>query len=191
METAALIKDEVCEKILSTAEALALKHGAEKLTVRMILREMQVSNRVFYNRYKNVEEVLNIVYQRIAVKMRESILQKFDGTQDFFTQIIDIVANTLLLSYDTKQNLFRFVFDTDSLSQDNFLWWKEEIKKLIEFGKAKGLLRNLDSERLSYAVWCFIRGYNADALARKLNKEEAVQNFKYAFSVFLEGMKAQ
>ena len=124
METTTLIKDEVSEEILATAEALALKHGAEKLTVRMILREMQVTNRVFYNRYKNVEEVLNIVYQRIAVKMRESILQKFDGTQDFFTQIIDIVANTLLLSYDTKQNLFRFVFDTDSLSQDNFLWWK-------------------------------------------------------------------
>ena len=190
METTALIKDEVCEKILSTAEALAPKHGAEKLTVRMILREMQVSNRVFYNRFKNVEEVLNIVYQRVTVKMRESILQKFDDTKDFFTQIIEIVANTLRLSYDTKKNFFRFVFATDSLLADNFLWWKEEIKKLIEYGKANGLLRDLDSEGLSYAIWCFIRGYNADALARKLPKDEAVQNFKYAFSVFLEGMKA-
>ena len=42
---------------------------------------------------------------------------------------------------------------------------------------------------MSYAIWCFIRGYNADALGRKLPRETAVRNFRYSFGVLLDGMR--
>ena len=84
----------------------------------------------------------------------------------------------------------QYVFENDSVSDDNFTWWKAEIKKLIELGIQRGHFKPLDSDIMSYAAWCFIRGYNADALGRKLPKEEAVANFKYCFGVLLDGMKA-
>lgn len=31
------------------------------------------------------------------------------------------------------------------------------------------------SDHMSYAVWCFIRGYDTDVLAREIPKEEAVR----------------
>lgn len=45
-----LIKDDMSEKIISTAERLVTNFGPESVTVRMILKELDVTNRVFYNR---------------------------------------------------------------------------------------------------------------------------------------------
>ncbi len=185
-----LICDEMSQAIIQTAEKIAMSSGAEKLTVRKILQELEITNRVFYNRFHNIDEVLNIVYKNMVLKMRENTLSEFDPEGDFFTQIIDIVANTLVFSYKIKMNFNYYIFENDSISNQNYEWWKGEIKKFIEFGKNKGYIKDIDSDIMSYAIWCFIRGYNADALGRKLPMEEAVFNFKYSFGVLLEGMKS-
>lgn len=184
-----LIIDEMSKKIIDTAEKIAVVSGAEKITVRKILQSLEITNRVFYNRFHNIEEVLNIVYESMTLKIRESITAKFDPEGDFFAQVIDIVATTLVMSYDVKMKFNQYIFENDSISNQNYEWWKSEIKKLIEFGKSKGDLKDVDSDKMSYAVWCFIRGYNADALGRSLDKEEATENFKYSFGILLDGMK--
>ena len=84
----------------------------------------------------------------------------------------------------------QYVFENDSISYDNYEWWKTEIKKLIELGKRNGHLKDVNTDAMSYAIWCFIRGYNADALGRSLPKEQAVADFKYSFGILLDGMKA-
>ena len=124
------------------------------------------------------------------MKIRESIFVKFDPETDFFEQVTDIVANTLVMSYENKMNLNQFVFETDSVSDTNYEWWKEQIKKIIEFAKMRGFVKNVDSDIMSYSIWCFIRGYNADALGRKVPRDVAVKNFKYSFRILLDGMRA-
>jgi len=184
-----LISDDMSLKIIETAGQLALNYGVNVLNVRKILQTLNITNRVFYNRFRNIEEVLEIVYKKTALKIRESIISKFDENGNFFEQVINIVASTLIMSYDNKMNLNQFVFESDSSSQDNYNWWKGEIVNLIELGKRKGLLKDVNSDTVSYAVWCFIRGYNVDALSRKIPKEVAVEDFKYSFGLFLDGMK--
>ena len=184
-----LISDDMSLKIIETAEQLALNYGVNVLNVRKILQTLNITNRVFYNRFRNIEEVLEIVYKKTALKIRESIISKFDENGNFFEQVINIVASTLIMSYDNKMNLNQFVFESDLSSQDNYNWWKGEIVNLIELGKRKGLLKDVNSDTVSYAVWCFIRGYNVDALSRKIPKEVAVEDFKYSFGLFLDGMK--
>ena len=186
----ALICDGMSEEIVRTAEQIVIHTGAENITVRRILQTMGITNRVFYNRFRNIGEVLDIVYESMVLKIRDSITAKFDPEGDFFAQVIDIVANTLVMSYDIKMNFSHYVFESDSLSHRNYDWWKTEIKKLIEFGKVHGHLRNVDTDVMSYAIWCFIRGYNADALARGIPRDRAVEDFKYSFRVLLDGMKA-
>lgn len=187
-----LIHDEVSGKIVETAAELALNEGAGEVTVRKIIRALGVTNRVFYNRFHNTEEVLSLVYRDMAVQMRQSVLEHFDPEGDFFGQITDIAAGTLKLSYRLKLGMNQYVFIQDSVSAENFLWWRERIREFIDLGKEKRLVRqDLDCDKISYAIWCFIRGYNTDALARGLPKEEAVDGFVYSFGVFLEGMKAR
>lgn len=185
-----LIRDDMSNSIVAVAEKIAISSGAGEVTVRKILQNLGITNRVFYNRFHNIEEVLNIVYEDMVLKVRESISAEFDPDGDFFQQVIDRVANTLVISYEVKMNFNYYIFATDSVSCDNYRWWKAEIEKLIEFGKSRGYVKDVDTEIMSYAIWCFIRGYNADALGRKIPKDEAVSNFKYCFGVLLDGMKA-
>lgn len=185
-----LIQDEMSEKIIQTARQIAFHRGADQVTVRKVLQALDISNRVFYNRFQNIEEVLNIVYERTVLEIRKSIIGKFDPEGDFFSQVVEIVANTLVMSYEYKMKFNQYVFESDSIQGDNFTWWKTEIAKLIDFGIEKGHLRKLNTEVMSYAVWCFIRGYNSDAVGRKLPLDIAVENFKYSFEILLNGMKA-
>ena len=184
------IKDDISEQIIQIAGDIAAEEGAHKVTVCKILTRLGVTNRVFYNRFHNIDEVLQIAYERLVLQIRQSIISKFDPEGDFFSQVIDIVANTLVMSYRLKMKMNDYVFQSDSIYGDNYLWWKGEITKLIDFGKSKNLLKDVDSEVMSYAIWCFVRGYNADAVGRKLPLEEAVTNFKYAFGTLLDGMRA-
>ena len=188
-EKGRLIHDKMTKSIVDTAERLAMTEGAHTVTVRKIIQALGVSGRVFYNRFHNVEEVLDVVYRNTVLKIRESISARFDPEGDFFSQVVDIVADTLILSYEAKRRFNQYVFEYDSVSQENYEWWISEIKKLFEFAKSRGLIRDLDTDVMSYSIWCFCRGYNADAVGRDIPREEAVQNFRYSFGVFLDGMK--
>ena len=184
------ICDEMSLRIIDAAEHLARAEGAHKVTVRKVLRELQITNRVFYTRFHNIGEVLDIVYENTALKIRESITTQFDPEGDFFQQVLEIVVRTLVMSYETKRQFSQYVFESDSVSQDNYAWWKAEIQKLMEFAKSRGYIRDVDTDIMSYAIWCFIRGFNADALGRRLPVEEAARSFQYSFSILLDGLRA-
>ncbi len=185
-----LISDKMSEQIIEAAAEIVLCEGADMLNVRKILNSLNITNRVFYNRFHNIDDVLKIIYERTVMKMRESIGGELDPARDFFEQIKDMVANTLVMSYEVKMKFNYYIFESDSVSYDNYIWWNTEIKKLIEYGKLNGYLdKDIKSDQASYAIWCFIRGYNADAIARGLDREKAIEDFKYSFGILLRGMK--
>lgn len=183
------ITDEMSEKIIQAAQEMVLQDGAQSITVRKILEKLEITNRVFYNRFRNIDEVLEIVYQNISFKIRQSISFSTLEKNDFFEQVMDIVINSLVISYHTKMQFNQYIFNSDSASQNNCLWWTNEIKKLIDYAKENKLIKDVDSNVLSYAIWCFCRGYNADSVERGIPQEEAIQNFKYSFGFLLEGLK--
>ena len=185
------IRDEMSEKIIETAEYLATTEGAHTLTVRKILQKLSITYRVFYNRFHNIEEVLEIIYRNMIVKIRESITpEQTDSAADFFEHVIDVVTRSLVMSYENKMAFNQYIFENDSHSQSNYVWWHTEIKKLIDYAKEKQYIKEIDSDAMSYAIWCFCRGYNADAVGRNLPMELAIKNFRYSFGVLLDGMRA-
>ncbi len=184
-----LIRDAMSERIVQVAEELATAEGAQTVTVRKILQAVGITNRVFYNRFRNAEEVLDIVYDHMIVKIRRDILAAYDETRDFFEYVMDVVERSLIITYDTKMKFNQYVFENDSHSKSNYDWWTGEIKKLIDYAKGRGLIKDVDSEVLSYSIWCFCRGYNADAVGRRLPRETAIKNFRYSFGFLLEGLK--
>ena len=185
------IRDEMAEKIIETAEHLATTEGANTLTVRKILQTLNITNRVFYNRFHNIEEVLEIIYRNMIVKIRASITpEQTDSAADFFEHVIDVVTRSLIMSYENKMAFNQYIFENDSHSQSNYAWWHTEIKKLIDYAKEKKYIKEIDSDAMSYAIWCFCRGYNADAVGRNLPVDVAVRNFRYSLGVLLDGMRA-
>lgn len=179
------------EKIIQAAEEIVRAEGAESLTVRKILQKLGITNRVFYNRFSNIDVVLHILYRNTVQKVRGIIGEKIDSKKDFFEHVTDLVTNSLIVSYDYKMRFSQYIFENDSLVQSNYEWWTSEIKKLVDYAKAHNYIKSsVDSDSISYSIWCFCRGYNADAVGRGIPKDVAVRQFRHSFSFLLEGLKA-
>ncbi len=185
-----LISDEMSHKIIEAASYIATSEGAHNVNVRKILKKLDITNRVFYNRFHNIEEVLGILAENSVLEVRNSLRFHFDPEKDFFEQIMDEVEKTLVISYETRMNFAHYVFENDSVSTGNYVWWTEEIKKILTYAMEKGYILNVDKEMTAYAIWCFIRGFNTDAIGRKLPLEEAIKRYRYGFKFILDGIKA-
>ena len=184
-----LISDSISDSIIDIAEKLAKKYGAHTITVRKILAELGTTNRVFYNRFRNIDEVLEIVYANSVAQMHKSITSDIDPAKDFYGYVMDLGVKALVATYDIKMEFSRYMFEHDFLTNANRVWWSYRIKKIIEQGKALGVVKNIDDDKLAYSIWCFLRGFNADAVGRKTSKEDAIENFKFGFSCLLDGVK--
>ena len=185
-----LIRDDVSEQIIDATEQLAIADGVHNINVRKVLKHLGITNRVFYNRFHNIEEVLGIVSERSVLQVRESLNFHFDDNIDFFEQIMAEVEKTLIVSYETRMNFAHYVFENDSVTDSNYQWWVEEIKKILIYAIDKGYIKKIDPEMTSYAIWCFVRGFNADAIGRKLPLEEALKRYRYGFKFIFDGLKA-
>ncbi len=184
-----LIKDEISEKIIEITENLATRDGAHTVTVRKILAELGTTNRVFYNRFHNIGEVLEIVYGRAVFKMHEGFNREFSEDTDFFEYVTDVAVGALINTYDIKMQFAGYMFEHDSLTQSNCDWWTAKIRKIIIYAMEKHLIKPVDPDMLSYSIWCFCRGYNADAVGRRMSKEDAVKYFRFGFGCLLNGLK--
>ena len=190
MENTGLIRDEMSEKIIDITKNLAAEYGAHAVTVKKILSVLGTTNRVFYNRFHNVDEVLRIVYANAVVNMRQCFKSDYDSKEKFFDYCMDVAVNVFVSTYDIKMQCRRYTFEHDSLTESNREWWSSEMLKVCEYARRKGLIKkNVDLETLSYSIWCFCRGYNTDAVSRGLSKKDALKYFKFAFGYFLEGIK--
>lgn len=183
------IKDEMSDEIIKVAQKMAMQKGAHEVNVSRILSEMGITNRVFYNRFPNINEVLEIVYKNAVIKMHGSLKAEYNEKKDFFDYIMDVAVKVLTDTYDIKMQFGRYMFEHDSLTRSNCEWWTDKIEKLIEYAASKGMIRNIDPKKLSYTIWCFCRGFNIDAVSRKLSKEEAVEFFRYGFGCLIDGVR--
>ena len=184
------IRDDISEQIVEIVSRIAEEEGAHKVTVKKIISELGVTNRVFYNRFANIDEVLRIVYRNAVVHMRENIKPEFHDRASFEQFCIDTAVDVLMQTYDVKMQFRRYVFEHDSLTEENRIWWYDKIKKYYAYALEQGFAKPVDADALCYAIWCFCRGYYADAVSRQLSREEAVRYFTFGFTCLLNGVVA-
>lgn len=184
-----LICDEMSVKIIEAVTHIASADGVHNVNVRKVLKHLDITNRVFYNRFHNIEEVLNIISENSILEVRRSLKFHFDENRDFFEQIMDEVEKTLVISYETRMNFAHYVFENDLISDNNYRWWTEEIKKILRYAIEKKHIKEVDTEMTSYAIWCFIRGFNTDAIGRKIPLEEALRRYRYGFQLILDALR--
>ena len=62
---------------------------------------------------------------------------------------------------------------------------------MLTYAKQKKYIRaDVDVDVMSYSLWCFWRGYNADAVVRGMPREEAIKGCQYSFGIMLDGLRA-
>ena len=182
------IQDALSERIVQIVARLAAEEGAHKVTAKQVINELGMANRVFYNRFSNIDEVLRIVYRNAVVQMHTNIEPHFHDRDSFLQFCTDVAVRVLMQTYDVKMQFRCYVFEHDSLTEENRLWWADKIKKYYAIALEHGYAKEVDIDALCYTIWCFCRGYYADTLSRQLPKEEAVRYFSFGFACLLSGV---
>lgn len=183
-----IIKDEMTYKIVDTAEKIIIEEGIEYLNVSKILRELAITNRVFYNRFNNIQDVLIEIYNKIIIQKRELISIEYDSNVDFFEYATNLATSFLELAYDLQEKFNFFIFGSDIFTNENYEWYLTRIKELINIGRKQGVLKDFDDDAMSYYIWCSCRGINTDIVTR-MKKDQAILLFKNSFKYLLEGIK--
>ncbi len=187
---AALIYDEMSDKIIEATTRLVKETGAQGVTVRTILKELDISNRVFYNRFHNLDEVLQTVYINLLTQLKKNISGEIPADVDFWDYTMQLAIKCLTDTYEVLKQFSHYTFEHYSLSEENRIWWMDNIKKLFLYARDNDLIRSdLDFDALSYFVWCVCRGLNTDAVTRDYSRSEAVDYLKAGFTCFIDGIK--
>ena len=100
-------------------------------------------------------EKTRCIFPLSASEYRKVIPRLVQFTKGTFEQVTDIVASTLVMSYDNKMNMSQYVFESDSVSDVNCEWWRDRIKSIIGYAVSHGFIKNLDVEIMSYSIWNF------------------------------------
>lgn len=188
MAEQARIHDAISEEIIQAAADIAKNEGAHRVNVSRIMGVLGATNRVFYNRFKNADEVLRIVYQRAVEQTRENIRPAYTDCRSFIDFCLDTAERVLVRTYDIKLQFRRYVFEHDSLTEENRLWWDAHIREQYRIARERGYVRDVDIDALCYAFWCFCRGYISDAAARSVSLADSVRNFRFGFRCLLGGV---
>lgn len=182
------LQDKISQEIIDCVGKMVYKEGTTGISVRSVLKELNITNRVFYNRFRNIDEVLLIISQKIVKEMRQSILTPYDEKHNYHQYIISIATNVLIKTYEVKNNFSDYMFISDILNKVNKEWWVEHIVVILNYGVKNGFLKPVNTEDISYAIWCFCRGFNVDAIKGQLELKDALKIFTVAFTAFIDGL---
>lgn len=182
------LQDKISQEIIACVGKMVYKQGASDINVSAVLKELKITNRVFYNRFRNIDEVLLIISQKIVKEMRQSILQPYDEKYNYHQYLINVATNVLIKTYEVKNNFSDYMFINDILNKVNKEWWIEHIVVPLNYGVKNGFLKPINTEEISYAIWCFCRGFNVDAIKGQLELKDALRIFTVAFTAFIDGI---
>ena len=182
------LQDEISAQIIDTVTKMVYEGGASDINVRAVLKKLKITNRVFYNRFKNIDEVLLCVSQNLVHKMRECILRPYNKKENYHKYLLSLATDVLVKTYEIKKDFSDYMFNNDIVNESNKLWWIDHMIPPLEYGIKNGFLKPMNVKKMSYAIWCFCRGFNVDAIKSRLELDEALKTFQTAFTFLIEGM---
>ncbi len=183
------LADKTSKRIIKTIKKMVYKEGASSITVSRVIKKLGVSNRIFYNRFQNIEEALLAVSQEIIDEMRVCIIKPYNPKDDFYKYLLGVARSVLIKTYEVKKSFSDYMFNNDIIDESNKIWWVGRIRKLLAYGIKNKYIKPLKEEDFSYGVWCFCRGFNVDAIKSRLELKAALKIFDMTFGALIEGIK--
>lgn len=182
------LQDEISTKIINTVTKMVYEGGAANINVQMVLKKLKITNRVFYNRFKNIDEVLICVSQNLVQKMRQCMLRPYNKKENYHKYLVSLATDVLIKTYEIKKDFSDYMFNNDIVNESNKIWWIDHMIPAIEYGVKNGFLKPMNIKEMAYAIWCFCRGFNVDAIKSRLELNKALETFTMAFTFLIEGM---
>ena len=185
------LDDETTKKIIAAATGIAQQEGIEQVSVKRILSEMGVSNRVFYNRFCNIDELIQILYNELVQEIRSCLKSVKEEGQCYYSYLLELAVAVVRKIYHNNLHFRRHLMSYRASNESNRNWWLSQIQQILQDGINRGLLKPMDTAAVSYGVWCFCLGFHKEAIGEALDGEEAIAAFSQSFALLIEGMKPE
>lgn len=182
------IQDEISNKIIDTVTKMVYDGGARNINVQMVLKKLKITNRVFYNRFQNIDEVLLSVSQNLVHKMRQCMLRPYNEKENYHKYLVSLATEVLVKTYEIKKDFSDYMFNNDIINESNKIWWIDHMLSPLDYGVKNGFLKPMNTREMAYAIWCFCRGFNVDAIKSRLELKKALKTFTMAFTFLIDGM---
>ena len=185
---AAMLQDETADEILRIAKEICKTEGAGQVTVRKIITQMGVTNRVFYNRYRSRDALLYQIYSEAVTEMHRCVDPHYTDKDSFFQFCLETGEQVLGQTYDIKRQFKDYYFAHTELTDHNRDWWSEQVRRHYTIAHENGWIQVTDIEKIGVSLWCMCRGYLEDAAVRAFTKDEALQAFRFGMTCYLKGL---
>lgn len=185
------LEDETTKQIIAAATGIAQREGIEQLSVKGILAEMGVSNRVFYNRFRNIDDIIQILYNELVQEIRASLKSVREEGRDYYSYLLELAVAVVRKIYQNNLHFRKHLLSYHASNDSNRNWWLTQIQTILQDGINRGLLRKMNITAVSYGVYCFCLGFHKEAVGEALEGEQAIGAFSQSFALLIEGMKPE
>jgi AcrR family transcriptional regulator len=182
------------EKIISAATSLFSRFGLEKTTMEDIAKAAKKGKSSLYYYFKSKEEVFAEVIKKEIAGLKTAIIEaieKEDDPYNKFRKFVDSRLNYLNEKADQYTNVkdeylkhYEFV---ENLTEDYSNWEISTIKKIVEYGRDKGLFEVTDLDSISQALFFALKGLEYP-WAINLTRKEIEKSVEALVDVLLRGI---
>jgi len=169
------------EKIVNTAEKLFIKKGYECVSVNEIIREARIAKGTFYHYFKNKEDVLDALIDKVTAQINEKLeliiertdLDSLEKLTECFGAILAYkkvhrkLMKVLFQAIFKKQNIVMFY----KIQQKSYQFFVPVLAKIIEQGKKEGIFRVSNFREVAEVISCLLVYYLGSAMFLMIDKK--------------------
>lgn len=170
------------ELILTKAKEVFIRKGFNRVTMKDIIEECEISRGGIYLYFSTVEEIFIEVVKRHNDSKIQELKSKIEKSKDFLLLVDDFLAGQKkrLLTMDKSLYfaMIEFCFghknDVDrNFYTEQFFNAKRMIVELLTFGKQEGVVKSDHIERLANSILFLIEGLRSLAVSSGISEELA------------------
>lgn len=187
------IDDETSKRILDLAMNIGCKEGAEALTVTRLCKELNCDRRVIYNRFRDIDEIDQIVAQRCDLELIAHARQSVDPQASYHDGFMAFIEASFAYIYERKaafqhyMSLYQIVKDR---IRNGVL---QELDQMIEAGKRTGDVRaDIDSYHAAADIWLILTGISGMLAGDSSYRyQEGLDIVRYGVRAILDDMRPE
>ena len=170
------------EKIVNTAEKLFIKKGYECVSVNEIIREARIAKGTFYHYFRNKEDVLDALIDKVTAQINEKLeliiertdLDSLEKLTECFGAILAYkkvhrkLMKVLFQAIFKKQNIVMFY----KIQQKSYQFFVPVLAKIIKQGKKEGIFRVSNFREVAEVISCLLVYYLGSAMFLMIDKKD-------------------
>lgn len=185
-------------EILEVSRNLLIQHGFDKLTMRNIAKNANVTATSIYLHFENKDDLLLTLIEESIEHLKEQLIREVDASKEMIQQLEDLARAYIQFALEHPQE-YEIIYmvrpeEMPRYPKDKFEQIRsayELLAEIIEKGKQEDIIDVEDSMISAYTLWAQMHGVVSVILSKRLDTripqkkfiEQAVEHIIQGFII--------